>query len=175
MKDIVKAVVVLTIGGTIYTVSQADIVNNFANNTGLSQQEAEQYVENIAEDDLASFNEMGEELLSDGQHLLNVATEIDCTNYEYDWESYTMTCSEGQSQIRKIGNSEIDLGRAYKVLDTEDASKEDISLVIEYIDRLNTDFRLEIVSAILDPPTIDELMKINSYNKSLLQAALDSD
>jgi len=175
MKDVIKAVTILVIGGTIYTVSQADIVDNFSKDTGLSQKEAEQYVENITEDDLASFDEIGSDFISEGQDLVDLAAEIDCVNYEYEWESSTLTCYEGKSQVKRIGNSEITLGRSYKLLDTEEATEDDISLVIKNIDRFNVDLKLDVVTAMLDPPDIVEMKNMNSYNKALLQAALDSD
>lgn len=174
MKDIVKTVIVLTIGGTIYTFSQADVVKNFSRDTGLSQQEAEQYVSGIKEEDMAPFDEIGAEFVNEGQSLVDSAAGIDCTSYEYEWESPTMSCYEGKSQIEKIGNSEIALGNAYKIIATKEASEDDISLVISNIDILNDDLSLDIVSAILDPPTVDDIKKRNSYNKALLQAALDS-
>jgi len=174
MKSVIKAVTVLIIGGTMYTVSQADIVDNFSKDTGLTQQEAEQYVENITEDDLVSFDEIGSEFLSEGQYLVNSAAEIDCDNYYYEWESPTLTCNEGKSQIKRIGNSEIALGRSYKILATEEATEEDISLVIRDIDRLNSNLKLDVVILALDQSTLNEMKKTNSYNKALLQAALDS-
>ena len=175
MKKIVGTVITLVIGGTVYTVSQADIAKNFSKDTGLTQQEAEQYVSEIKEEDLVPFGEIGSGFISEGQDLVSAAADIDCDNYYYEWESPTLTCEEGKSQLRRVGNSEIALGKAYKVLDTEEASEEDISLVIRNIDSLNRDLSLDIVTLTLDPPTIDDMKKTNSYNKALLQAALDSD
>ncbi|PIR62389.1 MAG: hypothetical protein COU65_03475 [Candidatus Pacebacteria bacterium CG10_big_fil_rev_8_21_14_0_10_42_12] len=174
MKSVIKAVTVLVIGGTIYSASQTDIVDNFSKDTGLTQQEAEQYVSEISEEDLFSFSEIGSDFIEEGQELVGFAAEIDCDNYYYEWETSTLTCEQGKYQIKKFGNSEIILGRAYKVLDTEDASEEDIRWVIKNIDKLNKDFELEIISSVLDPPTIVDLKKTNSYNKALLTAALDS-
>lgn len=174
MKDITKVVIALVIGGTIYTVNQADIVDNFSKDTGLSQQEAQEYVENVSDDELLPFDELGDEFISDGEYLVGIANEIDCINYEYEWESYSLTCSKGKSQIRKLGRSEIDLGESYKVLATEDATEKDISLTINNIDNVNANLKLEIVTAIIEPSTISESRNTNSYNKALLQAALDS-
>ena len=175
MKDITKVVITLVIGGTIYTVNQADIAKNFSENTGLTQQEAEQYVSEIKDEDLAPFGEIVTDFISDGQEMVEVANDIDCVNYEYEWESYTLNCEEGKSQLRRLGNSEIALGRAYRALESEEAGKDEISSVIRNIDRLNSDLSLDIVAWMLDPPTIDEIKKTNSYNKALLQAALDSE
>lgn len=175
MKDLTKVVITLVIGGTIYTVSQADIAKNFARETGLSQQEAEQYVSEITDEDLVPFGEIGSDFISEGQEFVKAADEIDCVNYEYEWESYTLTCQEGKSQLKKFGNSEIALGRSYKALDTDEAGESEISAVIRNIDALNNDLSLGVVTWMLDPPAIDEIRKTNSYNKALLQAALDSD
>jgi len=175
MKSVIKAVTILVIGGTVYTVSQADIAKNFSKDTGLTQREAEQYISEIKEEDLAPWNEVGSDFISEGQDLVRAAAGVDCVNYTYEWESYTLTCDEGKSQVKRVGNSEIALGTAYKKLDAENASEDDISAVIRNIDRLNTDFELDIVTALLDPSDIDDMKKTNSYNKALLQAALDSD
>lgn len=175
MKNVAKAVVFLVIGGTMYTVNQSDIADNLSKDTGLTQQEAEQYVSEIKEEDLMSFDEIGSDFISEGQDMLSFAVEIDCVDYYYEWESSTLTCEEGKSQLKSVGNSEISLGRAYRVLDTEEASEDDISSVIRNIDRLNTDLKLNIITLIIDPPVIDDIKKTNSYNKALLQAALDSD
>jgi len=174
MKKIIGTVITLAIGGTLYTFSQADVVKNFSKDTGLTQQEAEEYVSEIKEEDLAPFGEIGSDLISLGQEMVSMASEVDCVDYEYEWESPTLTCEEGKSQLKRFGNSGIALGRAYKVLDTEEAGEDDISSAIGKIDRLNSDLGLDIVTWMLDPPTIDGMKKENSYNKALLQAALDS-
>ncbi len=175
MKKIIGAVITLVIGGTVYTFSQADVVKNFSKDTGLTQQEAEQYVSGIKDEDLAPFDEIGSDFISEGQELIEAANDIDCVNYVYEWESYTLNCEEAKSQLRRFGNNEIALGKAYRALESEEADEDEISLVIRNIDRLNSDLSLDIVTWMLDPPTIDEIRKTNSYNKALLQAALDSD
>ena len=171
---IIGGIITLVIGSTIFSVSQADIAKHFSKDTGMSIDEAEQYVEKISEDDLVPFDELGSGYISDGQDLLNIATEIDCVNYSYEWESDTLSCVKGKSQLKSIGDSEIALGEAYTILASESASTEDISSVIRLIDRLNTDLNLDIVNQALDYSTMDEIRKTNSYNKALLQAALDS-
>lgn len=174
MKSLIKAVVVLVIGGTAYTLSQADIVDNFSKETGLSKQAAETYIKNIPEDELVSFDKLGAELISDGQEVLKLASSIDCVNYTYDWESSIMTCSLGKSQLTKYANDEIALGRAYKKLETSEASENDIAVAIKSIETLNADYQLAIITSVLDPRTINEIRTRNSYNKALLQTALDS-
>lgn len=174
MKGIFKGIITIAIGGTIFSISQTDLIKNFSKETGLSQEEAQQYIENVTEDDLASFNEIGSDFISDGQDVLNSAKEIDCVNYFYEWETTTMSCEKGKSQLIKLGNDEVALGKAYTILASESASKEDMSSVISLIDKLNADLSLEIVNYILDPQTIDETRKTNSFNKALLQSALES-
>lgn len=171
---IIKGIITLVIGGTVFTVSQADIAKNFSKDTGISQKEAEQYVEEITEEDLVPYDELGSDFISEGQDILSAASDIDCANYYYEWETGTLSCEEGKSQIRRIGNSEIALGKAYTILASESASTKDISSVIRLIDRVNADLSLEIISQVLDYPTIDETRKTNSFNKAMLQAALDS-
>ena len=171
----IAGIITLIIGGTVYSVSQADIVNKFSEETGMSQQEAEQYVENISDDELVSFDELGSVFISEGQDILSIASEIDCVNYYYEWETATLSCEEGKSQIKKFAESEIALGEGYRVISSESASTEDIYSVIYLIDRVNENYSLEIITQLLDYSERDEAIKTNLYNKALLQAALDSE
>lgn len=172
---VITGIVTLIIGGTVYSVSQGDIASIFSEETGMSQTEAEQYVENISEDDLVPFDEIGSDLVAYGEEFLSYASEIDCVDYYYDWETDKLTCKEGKLQLEKFGDSEIALGEAYKILSSESASEADMHLVIRLIDKVNENYSLEIIAAVLDQPDIDEDIKSNLYNKALLQAAINSD
>lgn len=171
----IAGIITLIIGGTVYSVSQADVVSKFSEETGMSQKEAEQYVENIPDDELVSWDEVGSEFISEGQDILGYVTEIDCVNFYYEWETDTLSCEKGKLQFKKFGDSEITLGEAYKVLSSESASTEDIQSVIWLIDRVNENYSLEIITKLLDYSVIDEAIKTNLYNKALLQAALESE
>jgi len=172
---IIGGIITLAIGSAVFSVSQTDIAKNLSKDTGMSQQEAEQYVENVTEDDLVPFDEVGSSYISSGQDTLDVVSEIDCVNYSYEWETTNLSCEQAKSQLKTSGNNEIALGKAYKVLDTDLASTEDIATVIKLIDKVNKDLELEIISQIYTPAEIFEIKKGNSYNKALLQAALDSE
>ena len=172
---VIAGIITLIVGGTVYSVNQADIVSNFSEETGMSQKEAEQYVENIPDDELVSFDELGSDFITEGQDILSIASEIDCVNYYYEWETDTLSCEEGKSQFKKFGESEIALGEAYQVLISESASTEDIYSVIWLIDRVNENYSLEIIIELIDYSVIDEVIKTNLFNKALLQAALDSE
>ncbi len=172
---IITGIISLVIGGTVFSVSQADIVKNFSKDTGMSQEAAEQYVEQISEDSLVPYDELGSDYISDGKDIISFVSEIDCENFSYDWETTTLSCEEGKSQLSKLGNSEIALGKAYIILASELASTEDINEAVRLIDKLNTDLKLDIVSYMYDYSVIDEIRKTNSYNKAVLQAALDSE
>lgn len=171
---VIVGVITLIIGGTIYSIRQTDIANKFSEETGMSQKEAEQYIENIPDDELVSFYELSSGLISEGEDILSFASEIDCVNYYYDWETDTLSCEEGKLQLKKFGDSEIALGEAYKVLSSESAATEDIYAVIRLIDKHIDNFDLEIINKLLDYSDKDEVIKTNLYNKALLQAALDS-
>ena len=170
----IAGIITLIIGGTVYSVSQADIVSKFSQETGLSQQEAAQYVENIPEEELFSFDELGAMMISEGEDILSLASEIDCVTYYYEWETDTLSCEEGKSQFRRFGDSEIALGEAYQALSSETASDQDIYTAIRLIDEVNANYNLEIMIELLDYSDRDESIKTNQYNKALLQAALDS-
>lgn len=175
IKEIIAGgAITLVIGGTAYTTNQADVVNNFANDTGLTQQQAEQYVNDVKEEDLVSYDELGASYITEGQDTLAYAKEVDCVNYEYEWESSASECEAGKTQLNKTGNNAISLGESYKILDSKSSSKNDISTTIRHIDNLNADYESTIIRKILGQSNVDEAKKTNSYNKALLKAALDS-
>jgi hypothetical protein len=171
----IAGIITLIIGGTVYSVSQADIVSKFSAETGMSQQEAEAYVESISDEELVPFDELGADFIAEGQEIIQIASEIDCVTYYYDWESETLSCEEGKSQFRKFGESEMALGKAYQAISSESASIEDIQAVIWHLDKVNENYNLEIMIALLDYSERDEAIKTNLYNKALLQAALESE
>lgn len=172
---ITGAIITIVIGGTAYTFSQADVVKNFAEDTGLTQQQAEQYINTIPEDELVSYDEVGAQYIEFGQEVLDDASEIDCVNYEYGWESANLTCYTGKTQLGKMGRDQIALGQSYKKLHLDSASRDDISKTIELIDILNYDLDFSIINSFYNESDIDETKKTNSFNKAVLKAALEGD
>lgn len=176
IKEIVAGgVVTIVIGGTAYTVNQQDVVNNFANDTGLSEQQATDYVNNVKEEDLVEYDVLGKSYIDGGEGYLATAKDIDCENYEYEWQSSTLSCPVGKQQLAELGNDEISLGESYVRLAAPDASKTDINSTISLLSEVNSNYDLEIVGNILDKAEIDEITNTNSYNKALLEAALQSE
>ena len=169
------AAVTLVIGGTTYTLTQTDMVNNFSKDTGMSQQQATEYVENIKEEDLVSYDELGNGIISDSEELLRFAAEIDCANYQYEWETSALTCQDGKTQLTETGNDEKALGESYKRLAVDTASKGDMSTTINLIDEVNVDYDFPVIRATLEPEDIKEVKTTNSYNKALLQTALEEE
>jgi len=168
-------VVTLLIGGSAFTFSQTDIANNLAEDTGMTQEQAQQYVESVTEDQLVSFDEMASDLRSEGNELLGVSRSIDCTNYDYEWVSPSLSCYEGKRQLEKLAQDTTSLGHAYDRLGSESASRDDLVEAIRLIDQLNADYQFEIVSFMLDGYTINEMRNTNSYNKAVFQSALESE
>lgn len=175
IKEVVAGgIITLVIGGTAYTVNQADVVNNFANDTGMSQQQAEEYVGNVKEEDLVPYDEIGNDYITSGKELLSEANGIDCVNYEYEWQTSTLSCEDGKAHLIKTGNDEVSLGESYVTLASAAASEADISTTIQRIDQLNTDYAGEIINKLYETASINEIKQTNSYNKATLQAALGS-
>lgn len=171
---ITGVIITIVIGGTAYTINQADVVKHFAADTGLTQQQAEQYINTIPEDELvSSYDELGSDYIEDGQEILDYVSKIDCVNYEYEWQSASLTCYTGKTQLGKLGRDEISLGQSYKKLDSDSASKDDISKTIELIDTFNSDFDFSIAKNIYSQSEIDEIKKTNSFNKAVLKAVLE--
>jgi hypothetical protein len=168
---VVGGIIVLVLGGSTFAISQTDLVNNFANETGMSQQEAKEYVEE-SQDDLASFTEIGNLTVQDGKSLLSSASEIDCATYEYEWESPSLSCNAGKSQLSTIGNNEIELGECYVALDTDlnEGVTSKINECMNDIDASTAGYKLPMASIILDSAAIQEVVNANAYNKSVLKA-----
>lgn len=176
VKRVIGGVVTLVIGGTTVAVSQTDIAKNFSQNTGVSEQQAQQYVNNIKQSDLASFSDVGNELITDGNSILSQVQQTDCVNYKYQWEAPTLSCSDGKNQLQGIGNDEVALGNCYQALGTDlgSAAKPKMSECITDIDTVDSDYDQPVATALLDSNTITEVKNRNIYNKSLLQAALNA-
>lgn len=174
VKQLIGGVITLAIGGTTYMVSQSNVVSNLSKNSGMSQQQAQQYVNNIPQSDMASFTKVGQGFVSDGNSLLGDAAGLDCANYTYQWESASLSCSEGVSQVQTLGNDEVTLGNCYQDLDNNlgSAGNSKISECITDIDTVDSDLDLPIASAVLDSSTITDNKNTDAYNKSILQAAL---
>jgi hypothetical protein len=176
LKKIIGGVIVLVIGGTTYSISQKNVVDNFSKNTGLTQQQAQDYIKNIPASDLASFSKVGQGYVSDGNTVLNELPSIDCANYSYKWETSLLTCQEGRNELEKVGNDEIALGNCYEALDTNLGSSAGtkINECISDIDTVDADYTLPVVVAVLDSKTVTDSKNTNAYNKSVLEAALSA-
>jgi hypothetical protein len=174
-KAIIGGIVTLVIGGTTYTISQTDVVNNFSKETGMSKQQAQQYVDN-AQKNLESFSKIGTDLTSDGNTVLSTAAQIDCANYSYTWETSSLSCDEGQSELNTVGNNEVAMGNCYASLGTDlgSAGSTKINECISDIDALDSSYDLPIATALLDSTQTTDMKNANLYNKSVLEAALKS-
>lgn len=174
-KAIIGGVISLIIGGTGYTIHQSDVVNNFARNTGMTQQQAQQYVDNTQKD-LKSFSTIGQQFVSDGNSILGTSNSIDCNDYTYQWVTDSLSCGEGVSELQTIGNDELQLGNCYSDLGTDlgGAGKSKISECISDIDAVDASYNLPIATQLIDSSTMSDLSNTNLYNKSVLQAALSS-
>lgn len=172
-KAIVGGVVTLIIGGTGFTVSQTDVVSNFANETGMTQQQAQQYVDG-AQQGLKSFSEIGQDLIKDGNSVSTTASGMDCVNYTYEWETADLSCAEGKTELNTVGASETQLGNCYVALGTDlgSTAKSKMTECITDIDDLNAGFDLPITAKLIDASAMTDTKNTNAYNKSTLQAAL---
>jgi hypothetical protein len=171
----IGGIITLVVGGTAFTFSQQEMVDNFAQNTGMSQEEAELYVSSISEEELVSFGEIGNDFIAESKNTFALLEELDCVHYEYEWESSTLSCNDARKQLRETGNTEKKLGELYVKLETNNASREDMLKVIDVLDILNTNYRYEVFSVIMEDDVVEELIMTNIYNKTLLETALESE
>jgi hypothetical protein len=58
-KAIAGIIITVVLGGTSYTISQSDIVSNYAKETGQSQEQAQKYVDDVQKN-LVSFSKTGD-------------------------------------------------------------------------------------------------------------------
>lgn len=175
IKNIITGgIITIFVGGAAFSFSQQDVIDNLASDTGLTAEQAEQYVNNIPEEDLASWDEIGAMYVSESELTRASANEIDCINYEYEWESNTLTCSQGKTQLVKIANTEKLLGQSYTKLSSDEATPDDMRTVIMYLNQLDSDYAHEVSLAVFGNAALEEIKMTNSYNKSLLKAALES-
>ncbi len=175
IKQIIGGVAVLVIGGTTYHISQSDVTKNFAQETGKTQAQAQQYVEDT-QSNLSSFTKIGSDLVADGNSIIDISDKIDCIGYQYKWESPSLTCGQGKQQLSVIGADEVRLGDCYQALGTDlgNAGGAKIQECISDIDSANADYDLPIASKMLNSESIDEFKTSNLYNKSVLRAAIES-
>lgn len=166
---IVGSVIILLIGGGAFAFSQW----SGAEKTGPAQEQAEQDASGISEDDRAPFEEIGANYVSESEGTFELADSIDCAGDAYEWESPTLSCEEAVTQLREVGNTELALGRAFVELGADIASKYHMRTVVTYLDRMNTEYSHEVSAVFFDAEILEGMKTMNSYNKSLLEAALE--
>lgn len=176
IKQIVGGIIVVVIGGTTYAVSQTDVANNLSKDTGMTQSQAREYVNNIPKSDLESFSKVGGGLVNDGNAVNEIAAKIDCANYKYDWESDSLSCAAGRSQMQTIGKDEIVLGKCYESLGTDLGSTAGsaISTCVDDSTTVEADYKFPIMSVVGDKSNVTNLRDAVAYNKSVLEAATQS-
>lgn len=168
-------IITVLIGGAAFSFSQQDLVDNFAAESGLSSEQAEQYVDNVTSDELVSYKENGLDWIEESQTTVELAEGIDCNNYEYDWESPSLSCPEGRNQLMVMGDAERRMGESFMELDSTTDVRASIQQAIEDIDRLILTYDLGIAKGVYDEATLQELRMTHLYNKSILKSALESE
>ena len=174
MKSLIKGAIVLVIGGVAYSFSQADVARNMSKDTGMTEKQATQFIESIPENELASWTEVGEDYVLFGKELKQIANESNCNEWQFDWESPTLSCEKGLSQIATWGENQIALGNSYIKLDSSNDTDKDMIQTINLIGQFNANLALEIIVNVVDELTLSDWYITNSYNKALLQSAFDN-
>lgn len=176
-KKIVSGIVsVLVIGGVGYAISQSKLVDNFSKETGMSQQEAEEYVKNVKEEDLLGAKELGESYIRHSQETQKTNDEIDCATSTIDFaEDFGTDCVTVKAELTKLRRAEEKIGQAYIKLADDKADRTDTQNVINALDEYVAIIKKPIFSNIFTEESIDDLIKTTAYNKSLLVTALQED
>lgn len=173
-QKVIGGIITIIIGGTGAAISQADVAERFANETGMTASEVSSFVEDMK---TADFNTVGEELVLDSDQIKEVVVQINCYEYIYEWEDSNLSCEDGKSQLDQIANNEYYLGQCYKSLDTDlgSSAKSAASRCISLIDDTVESLDYPIISKLYpDESSVEETKKINLYNKSLLSTFLEA-
>lgn len=174
-KKLIAAVLALLIvGGFAYTASQTDFFYSEPSTEGQSSpDQSEQNIEVQNPQHLGIYSELGSSYTKDAEEILAIADDTDCEKYSYEWESSTLTCEQGVSQLKNFGEIEVAIGKTLQMIAEEKATRTDISSAIAKIDELNQSYSDEIISYFLDEKVITENRRSNTNNKTALQALLD--
>ena len=173
MKDIlIGGLAVLVIGGAGFVFVQPDVTYTFAEETGMAEVEAHEYVKG-AQVGLKPSSAIGSTLIENGKAIIRTASRIDCVNYVYVWEKQVGGCAEGKHQLETIGTSAMTLGYCYQALgaDLGESAKYKMSECIADADRLDASYDLPIANELLGT-SVQDAKNANLYNKSALRTAL---
>lgn len=163
-------IVILAIVGSLMP---SDTSQHISENTGLSKDQANA-IEKEAQKNLASFLEVGNSYIKNGESVLNSAQSIDCANYSYKFENAGIRCQTGKSEQQAMGNDEVTLGNCYKNLSQDGSyTTANIQQCITNIDSVIGDWNMTIVNYMYDSSTITSQKNALAYNKATLQSAID--
>lgn len=166
-------ILVFVIFGTACDVSQKDVIKNFSQETGMTQEESQQFIEDISEDGLISYYELSTNHNTVGQEAFKIVLELDCNNYIYEWETETLSCGSGMAQLIIFGGLNLDLAKVYKLMGAGYAFTKDYEEAIELIDKLNESLKTEFIVLLFSENNIEEMIKSNQYNKVIIQTELE--
>ena len=174
MKRAIAGVVVTAIiGGTTYTMSMSDVIANFSRNAGLSQENAQKYVEGT-KNSLGSFEKVGRGYVAESANLSGKALALDCATYRYTWESPSLNCVEGKSELQDFASTVLNLGQCYQDLgkDLGNGANQRVRECISDIDLYDASLDSPIVRKLLNPQGLLDAHRRNQYNKAVLQSAM---
>ena len=154
-------------------VSQKEVIKNFSEETGMTQEESQLFIEDIPEDELVSFYELSTNYNAMGEKVFKIATELDCNKYIYEWETKTLSCIEGKAQLIIFGGLNFELAKVYKLIGAGFALTKDYEEAFELIDKLNESLRTEAIVVLFGENNIEVMIKSNQYNKVILQIELE--
>jgi len=168
-------IITLVIGGAAFTFTQEDLTNNFVQETGFTEEQAEEYINDIEEDDWITFTEFGEDYLLESLYTLDILEDLDCEEVEYEWETDGFTCDIAEEQIIEISEAESALGKNLIQLDSPDADTEDIEVTIAGFDAVNDSYRTQAATVLFDEEFVSDTITNNSFNKALLLSGLEEE
>lgn len=166
-------IAILIVGGFTYTATQTDIFYTTASDSKSSEEIVQDTIKVKDTRELDIYNELGSSYIEDGEEVIAIANDMDCEKYTYEWESPTLKCDQGISQLTTFGNTEISVGEIFQKIALETATRAEIATAIAQIDKLNESYSDEIISYLLEESEITTNKQANANNKTALQSVLN--
>jgi hypothetical protein len=176
---VIGGIITLIIGGLTYSFSRQDLIDNFTADTGLSQQQAEEFISSKLDEEGSSWEELGHEFSLASQSLQKIHNSIDCENLSSEEfliikEGVSLSCDEALEQIAQIANSAESVSVAYLKLSEDNVSRDDVRETVFYLDQFITDLDSPVLVPFISSSTIEDYKLSSSLNKSLLKTALEN-
>jgi hypothetical protein len=175
----IGGMVTLTLGGVAYSFSHEDFVNNFAEESGLSQEQAEVYISDSEGRDGVSFGELADDLTRAAAPLQEALSKLDCESFsaadiKIVQETYGTSCEVLKMQGEQFTEATVRLSQSYRTLDGEVFTIENMVHAINSIDNYVETLDSQFIMLSMGTTSIAKMKLTGAYNKSVIKTAVES-